>query len=219
MFSIYGVTGRTFRGTLEALGPLSGLAPARHARGIAREGEELGPEMRVVAKDRRGPEEEGGGHYREATEAYRRMLEAARERGPIHHVYQIMSRDVATLDPQARVEEAWRFLAARGYGQAPVREGSGRLVGMVSVTDLLTVLNVEAGRVRDILARTVADVMTTPVITTDPVSDVRRVARVLLDYDLTGIPVVGEGDDLVGIVTRGDILRRVINEPPLSLWA
>jgi CBS domain-containing protein len=42
---------------------------------------------------------------------------------------------------------------------------------------------------------------------------------VLLDYDLTGIPVVGDGDELVGIVTRGDILRRVIHEPPLSLWA
>lgn len=215
MFSIYGVTGRTFRGTLEKLGPLTALAPVRHARGIEREGEELGPEMRPPA----GPGEEAAGHYREATEAYRSMLEAPAERGPIHHVYQVMSRDVATLEPGARVDEAWRFLSTRGYGQAPVVDEGRGLVGLVTMADLLAVLNVDAEGVHDIRARRVADVMTTPVITTDPVSDVRRVARVLLDFDLTGIPVVGEQDDLVGIVTRGDILRQVIHEPPLSLWA
>ena len=219
MFSIYGVTGRTFRGTLEKLRPLSQTPPVRHARGIAREGEELGPEMFVLEKPRPGVEEEEASRYRQATEAYGEMLQAETERGPIHHVYQIMSRDVKSLGPETRVEEAWRFLASRGYGQAPVLEGSRGLVGMVFVTDLLAVLNVDGAEIRDVRARRVADVMTSPVITTDPVSDIRRVARVLLDYDLAGIPVVGEQDELVGMVTRGDILRRVINEPPLSLWA
>lgn len=219
MFSIYGVSGRSFRGTLEALGPLSGLSAARRGRGIAREGEELGPEMFVLEKPLTGVGEEEAGRYRQATEAYRRMLQGESERGPIHHAYQVMSRGVETLDPATRVEEAWRFLVSRGYGQAPVLGAAQGLVGMVSVKDLLAVLNVDVAGIRDVRARRVADVMASPVITTDPVSDIRRVARVLLDYDLTGLPVVGEQDDLVGIVTRGDILRQVINEPPLSLWA
>jgi CBS domain-containing protein len=130
-----------------------------------------------------------------------------------------MSREVATLGPETRVDDAWRFLAARGFGQAPVLDAARGLVGLVTLADLLSVLNVDEGGVRDIRASRVSDVMTTPVITTDPVSDVRRVARVLLDYDLPGIPVVGESDELVGLVTRGDILRSVIHEPPLSLWA
>ena len=46
----------------------------------------------------------------------------------------------------------------------------------------------------------------------------RSVARVLLDYDLPAVPVVGESGDLVGIVTRGDLLRVLVNDPPLSLW-
>lgn len=219
MFSIYGVTGRTFRGTLENLRPLSGLAPVQHGRGIERDGEELGPEMFLAEQPRARTEEDATGRYGEAAQAYRQMLRASPERGPIHHAYQVMSRNVATLEPAMRVEAAWSFLSARGFGQAPVVGGAQGLVGMVSLADLLKVLNVDDTGIRDIRARTVAEVMSSPVITTAPVSDVRRVARVLLDYDLTGIPVVGDQDDLVGIVTRGDLLRRIINDPPLSLWA
>lgn len=223
MFSIYGVTGRTFRGTLEKLGPLDALAPVRHTRGIVREGEEFGAKMRGSEMRRETPrsgvEEGEAARYQEANEAYQQALQTSPERSPIHHAYQIMTRDVATLSPTARVDEAWRFLVSLGYGQAPVLDAAHGLVGMVSLAELLAVLNVDEGGVRDILARTVADVMLTPVVSTDPASDVRRVARVLLDYDLTGIPVMGEQNDLVGIITRGDILRAVIHDPPLNLWA
>jgi acetoin utilization protein AcuB len=219
MFSIYGVAGQTFRGTLENLRTVDGLAPLLHSRGIAREGEEPGQETSAPQAASRGAGGSGGGSYQSAAEAYRNMLQATPERGPVYHVYQIMARDVATLPVETGVDAAWRFLTTHGYAQAPVLDAAGSLVGMVTLTDLLTILNVDAGGVRDVLVRTVAEVMTTPVVTTDPVSDVRRVARVLLDYHLNGMPVVGEQGDLVGIVTRSDILRAVMHDPPLSLWA
>jgi CBS domain-containing protein len=42
---------------------------------------------------------------------------------------------------------------------------------------------------------------------------------VLLDYQLSGLPVVNEREELVGILSRSDILRALVNDPPLSLWA
>lgn len=214
MFSVYGVTGQSFRGTLERLIAVPGLSAARRSRGIDQEGEELGPEMRVFRRDNH---EEG--QYQKAAQAYREMVRVSTERGPILHAYQLMSRDVMTLRPDVTVEDAWRQLAARGFGQAPVLDKTLQLVGLVSVQDLLTVINVEDGEVRDILSRTVADVMTTPVVSADPIADIRRVARVLLDYHLSGLPVVSEQAELVGILTRSDILRALVNNPPLSLWA
>jgi acetoin utilization protein AcuB len=214
MFSVYGVTGQTFRGTLERLIAVPGLSAARRSRGINQEGEELGPELRLTSRDNNAAEQ-----YQQAADTYRQMLRVSTERAPILHVYQLMSRDVMTLRPDARVEEAWRQLATRGLGQAPVLDKTLQLVGLVSVQDLLTVINVEDGKVRDILSRTVADVMTTPVVSADPITDVRRVARVLLDYHLPGLPVVSEQAELVGILTRSDILRALVNDPPLSLWA
>lgn len=214
MFSVYGVTGQSFRGSLERLIAVPGLSAARNSRGINQEGEELGPELRVFRRDNH---EEG--EYHQAAQAYRQMLRVSTERAPILHTYQLMSRDVMTLRPDATVEEAWGQLAARGLGQAPVLDKTLQLVGLVSVQDLLTVINVEDGKVRDILSRSVADVMTTPVVSADPITDIRRVARVLLDYQLSGLPVVNEQAELVGILTRSDILRALVNDPPLSLWA
>jgi CBS domain-containing protein len=214
MFSVYGVTGQSFRGSLEKLTAVSGLSAARNSRGIDQEGEELGPELRVFRRDNN---EEG--QYQKAAQAYRQMLRVSTERAPILHAYQLMSRDVMTLRPDTTVEEAWRQLAARGIGQAPVLNKTLQIVGLVSVQDLLTVINVEDGKVRDILSRSVADVMTSPVVSADPVTDIRRAARVLLDYRLSGLPVVNEQGELVGILTRSDILRALVNDPPLSLWA
>ena len=214
MFSVYGVTGQSFRGSLEKLVAVPGLSAARNSRGIDQEGEELGPELRVFQRDNN---EEG--QYQKAAQAYRQMLRVSTERAPILHAYQLMSCDVMTLRPDTTVEEAWSQLAARGIGQAPVLDKTLQLVGLVSVQDLLTVINVEDGKVRDILSRSVADVMTSPVVSADPVTDIRRVARVLLDYQLSGLPVVNEQAELVGILTRSDILRGLVNDPPLSLWA
>lgn len=69
----------------------------------------------------------------------------------------------------------------------------------------------EGDAVRDVLARTV--------VSADPVADIRRVARVLRDTGFTGVPVVNETGEMIGFVSRGDILRAVIADPPLSLWA
>jgi acetoin utilization protein AcuB len=206
------VTGQAYRGTLEGLGTVTGLTAARRARGIDREGEELGPEAVPSRRAESATQEEAG-------QAYQRMLEQTPERDPIHHVYQIMSREVMTLPASADVASAWRGLLDRGVGQAPVLDADGRLVGMVGRDDLMTVLNLAEGAVRDPLGRNVADVMSSPVVSADPSTSVRRVARVMIEFDLSGVPVVNEQDELVGIVTRGDILRAVMNEPPLNLWA
>ncbi|OYY95575.1 MAG: CBS domain-containing protein [Hydrogenophilales bacterium 28-61-23] len=214
MFYVHGVSGQTFRGSLEKLIAVPGLSAVRRTRAINREGEEPEPELRLIRRDNNEV-----GQYQQAAQAYREMLRVPTERDPILHAYQLMSRDVMTLRPDTGVDEAWRQLAARGLSQAPVLDKTHQLVGLVTAQNLLTVINLEDGKVRDILAHSVADVMTTPVVSADPITDIRRVARVLLDYHLPGLPVVSEQTELVGIITRSDILRALVNDPPLSLWA
>jgi len=50
-------------------------------------------------------------------------------------------------------------------------------------------------------------------------TELRRVAPVLLDTGLPGLPVTDERGLLVGFVTRTDILRAVVADPPLDLWS
>jgi CBS domain-containing protein len=58
-------------------------------------------------------------------------------------------------------------------------------------------------------AMRVADIMTTDVVTVRPETSVREVARILLERRISGVPVVDEEDRPLGIVSEGDLVRRI----------
>ena len=60
--------------------------------------------------------------------------------------------------------------------------------------------------------------MWTPVPSVAPDTDIRRVARVLLDSGLPGLAVVDDDGRVTGFISRSDILRAVVADPPLDLW-
>jgi CBS domain-containing protein len=206
MFAVYGISGPIFTGTLEKLNQVSALARARPVRAIAANGDELGVSP-------------ASNHHREeAVRAYRSMLPRDLERGPLYHADQIMQREVITVSAGDEAARAWRNLRSHHIHQAPVLDDDARLVGIVSERDLLMVLDIEADRIVDSLGRYVRDVMTTPVVAAAPVTDIRRIAKVMLDRQVDGVPIVNEDGLLVGFVSRSEILRAVVVDPPLSLW-
>jgi CBS domain-containing protein len=101
----------------------------------------------------------------------------------------------------------------------PVLSVEQRIVGMLSIEDLMQFIVIDDGHVRYVEGKRVADAMSQQVITADPVSDVRRIAQVMLEYHLYSVPIVDEMDKLIGIVARSDILRAVMNDPPLNMWS
>ncbi|MEW5966143.1 MAG: CBS domain-containing protein [Pseudomonadota bacterium] len=219
MFSIHGVTGQTFRGSLEHLIRVPGVFAARHARGIHREGDELGVEFELVRRRvGDGERQEADPRYAAAAAAYAKTLRPDGGREAVRHAYQVMSRSVLALGGDDTVGTAWRRLAARGVRQAPVLEPARGVVGLIAERELLTVLDLDGRTITGGLERPVREVMVSPVICADPVTDIRRVAHVLLETGLTALPVVDASGALAGVISRGDILRAVLADPPLSLW-
>lgn len=215
MFAIYGVSGPIFQGTLEALSRMppvvrrSSVTPARRiADDVAIESATAGNETLVAS----------GSRSNQAIAAYKAMLPESLDRGPLYHADQIMTAEVIAVSARDEVVLAWRTLTRHQIHQTPVLDDTGRLVGLVSERNLLTTLNVDAGEVRDVLAKLVGDVMTTPVVAASPLTDIRRIARVMLDRDVDGVPIVNEAGVLLGFVSRSDILRAVVTDPPLSMW-
>lgn len=206
MFSIYGISGQVFHGPLEAMDRVNNLARIRHVRPIAQEGDELGVEV-VTPR-----------HQEEALRAYREMIHHDIDRGPIYHASQIMTGSVITVEDDSAVTKAWNILRDRHIKQAPVVDVRYKLVGIVSERDLLTAIDIDGEQVIETLHRKVHDVMTTPVVAAAPITDIRRIAAVMLDRGVDGVPVVNDTGCLVGFVSRSDILRAVMIDPPLSLW-
>lgn len=214
MFSLYGLSGPVFRGTLEELGRMPQVTRRRPVTAVARIGDEFRTQLNaaiVPGSHVAAPEET-------AISAYQEMLHVDQERGPLYHAEQIMQREVIVVLAGDSVESAWRVLLAHDIHQAPVLDLGRRLIGIVSERDLLTSLNVEQGRVRDVLTKSVSDVMSTPVVSADPATDIRHIADVMLAHSVDGVPIVSGDELLVGFISRSDVLRAVVSEPPLSLW-
>jgi acetoin utilization protein AcuB len=214
MFSIYGISGQVFNGTLEEMNRIRAASRARSVRAILEDGEELGIEAATAPTTAFA-----AGSGETAVRAYRAMLPRDLERGPLYHASQIMQTTVIRVRAGDSVTHAWRTLRDHAIHQAPVLDDDGRLVGIVSERDLLTAINVDdGGSVVDSLDRRVRDVMTSPVVATAPITDIRRIAAVMIDHGVDGVPITDEAGRLLGFVSRGDILRAVVTDPPLSLW-
>jgi acetoin utilization protein AcuB len=206
MFSIYGVSGQIFKGTLEEMKRVHAIERSDSTRTIAQKGEDPGVET------------SGSRINEEAVRTYLNMLPRDTERGPVYHANQIMRRHVITVSDNDDVAQAWRTLRDNRIHQAPVLNEIAQLVGIVSERDLLTAINIDDGKVVDCLNRRVRDVMTTPVVAAAPVTDIRRIAAVMIDHGVDGAPIINDSGLLVGFISRGDVLRTVVNDPPLSLW-
>ena len=203
MFAIYNIKGRRFRSSLEQLERVRATEAGRRLTLAEQPGDDAPAPAPLSLK---------------AKQAYREMLHLA-EREAILHAYQLMSHPVATVQVRQDILSAWEQLREQHYQQMPVLDERQGIVGMVSDRDLLRVLLIEDTQLSYIRGKTVADVMSAEVITADPVTDVRRIAKVLVNYELSAVPIVDERDVMVGLVSRSDILRTVSNDPPLSLWS
>lgn len=114
---------------------------------------------------------------------------------------EIMTERVVTVWEDAPLSRAEQRMAEFRYSALPVVDRAFRLVGIVSLVDLL--------RHRDDPdAATVADVMTRDVLYMSPTANVAILAHRLRAYgELRVMPIVDRGV-LVGVVTRSDLLRR-----------
>lgn len=210
MFSVASIDGESFRGRFEHLIRMRPGLTARRGAGDVLE-EELAP-----ATDGRPPDTE---RYSAAAAEYARSLPGKSSRVEVTHAYQIMTRDVVTVDVVKSVLETWRVLMSRRVRQVPVMGPTNRVVGLVGDRELLTITDLQDNKVSGRFSAPVREVMTSPVICADPVADVRRVAFVMLESRQSAVPVVDGLGHLVGVISRGDILRATLADPPLRLWA
>jgi CBS domain-containing protein len=214
MFTIYGISGPIFQGTLESLSRLPPVVRRGPVNAIRRTNAQ--DPTGLTGGEFIGPPPSGIGT--QAISAYQSMLPKELERGPLLHANQIMLTRVITLNADDDVANAWHTLVDNQIHQAPVLDTGMRLTGIVSERNLLTTLNVDDGAVRDVLQKKVRDVMTTPVVAAYPLTDIRQIAHVMLDRDVDGVPITNESGTLVGFISRSDILRAVVTDPPLSIW-
>jgi CBS domain-containing protein len=227
MFMVYGTSGQLFKGSMEQLRQISGvgaLARSRRILPVGRDGHDVTEESAAAYAGlaQRKPVE-GDSPQISPVVAYAQTQQGPHQRRPLSSVADVMNRQAITLPDSATVLQAWHLLAEKEMGQAPVIDAHGQLVGLLTRADLLKPERLPSPESHALvwhalLLQSVKDIMWTPVPGVSPESDIRRVAQVLLDTGLPGLPVVDEQGHVTGFISRSDILRAVVTDPPLDLW-
>jgi len=121
-------------------------------------------------------------------------------------VGEYMSRKVVECPADEPIHKIHTLMTESGFSAFPVVKKK-RLVGIISRRDLL-----RDGRWRasaeGASSTPVAGVMTTPVLTVSPGESLQKAAEMLVRHDISRLPVL-DGEDLVGIIDRHDVLNGI----------
>lgn len=134
-------------------------------------------------------------------------------------VQDVMTAAVVTVDLLTPYKEIARLLDEHRVSNLPVLAEGWRVIGMVSETDLLAAQDRAARRGRTAARRgrkgsrraqhatlTAGELMTTTPVTIRPDATISAATRVMTMYHVTSLPVTGTDQQLIGIVSRRDLL-------------
>lgn len=153
-------------------------------------------------------------------------------------VSEVMTTDVLVFAPDDNVQQAMQTMVDRSIDGAPVVEAGGKVVGMLSTSDLIvqesqlhfpTVISLLGAtlelpsskhrfddEIEKALGSTVSEVMHGDPLTVGSDDTLERAATLMHDHDVSRLPVVDQQGGLIGIVARVDILRDLIGTPPAA---
>lgn len=114
----------------------------------------------------------------------------------------LMSSPVRTIRPDTTIEQAQRILFRYGHSGLSVVNRSGRLVGVISRRDLDLAIHhgFNHAPVKGYMSRNLK--------TITPETSLPEIESLMVTYDVGRLPVL-EGGDLIGVVTRTDVLRQL----------
>jgi CBS domain-containing protein len=144
-----------------------------------------------------------------------------------------MTADVLTVTPDTPLPEAVQLLVDRKIGGLPVVDDTGKLVGVISDSDLMwrekgleqppymmflggvIYFQNPATYDRDLhkaLGQTVGEVMTAHTVSVAPDTLLPVAARIMHDKKIHRLPVVDADRHPIGIITQSDIVRAIAAE-------
>jgi len=134
------------------------------------------------------------------------------------HVSQILKekgRAVETIERNVSLLDVARRLSDKRIGAVVVVDEAKRIVGIISERDLIRVIGADGP---EALNRSLADVMTTNVITCREQDTIDKIMALMTERRIRHLPVVEDGK-LAGIVSIGDVVKYRVAEVELEAMA
>jgi len=144
----------------------------------------------------------------------------------------IMTKDVISIGKNTPTKEIVKLLLEKRITGVPVVDNANHIVGIVSESDLMYKVEPMSPALtywqnpkrfeeehRKIVAKNAAEIMTSEVITADENTSVEELATLMAERQIKRVPIV-KTKELVGIVSRADIIKTIVRSPaaPNRRW-
>lgn len=223
MFAVFTPSGRVFSGTLEQLRRVEKTFQSNSTRQAQADMSyaDADPNQADINRSLQGQQDKQA--YKvpaDKTQKYMSLLNEAKQREPIYQAYQVMSPNVQVILNSWTITEALKNFQAFPYHLFPIVDNSRNLLGSLSRRNFYEFLLSNKSS-QTPATQTIGDCFLDEkslAYSAEPVTDVRRIIRLLIEKNLDALAIVEENGRMAGIVSRSDILQCTIAEPPLSLW-
>jgi CBS domain-containing protein len=148
-------------------------------------------------------------------------------------VADVMTPDPISVTPQTPLQEAISILAEKKISGLPVVDEQGKIVGVISETDLMwqetgvetppyimfldSVIYLQNPakynkEIHKAIGQTVSEAMSDRPITIKADKSVKEAARIMHEKKIRRLPVVNHESQLIGIITQGDVIRMMASD-------
>ena len=210
MFAIYNKGSVGFRSTVDNLYSLNNIENIQASRFNPDEGTIQNFDNLLNKQDKETK--------KEAINMYKKMANIDTSE-IIYQAKDIMTKNCIYIHIESTVNEAYESLNSLDVNQMPVVSFGKKIRGMINKKMILELLmdNLENSKYN--LNKKIEEIKLPEIITVAPTVEIRKVAKVMIDFKLDAIPVVDENDILVGIVSKTDILKAISYLPKMQLWS
>lgn len=148
---------------------------------------------------------------------YRLMKQRKAQQNPsrVSLLAEIMSDQIITLTSDASVNDAWQLFQQYSFHHIPIIDADNTVLSMLSDRDILQ----GPSSHKNINLENIMQFSSKRVFCFSPDTDIRQATRILYEYDLGALPIISDNHQILGIVSRTDIMKVVSHYGPLELWA
>jgi len=125
----------------------------------------------------------------------------------VQHLLENKGKDICSISPDASVYSALMLMAEKRIGALLVLEND-KLIGVVSERDYARKVIIKGKSSKD---TTVQEIMSSRVFYVSPDQRIEECMALMTDKSVRHLPVM-QGDDLVGVISIGDVVKAVISE-------
>lgn len=121
-------------------------------------------------------------------------------------ISQIMSTDLTTVGPQAKVKDFKGFFNRRGFHHLPVEDKSRNLIGIISTEDINRTVRFITNP-DELLAE---HIMTPSPMTIQSDTKILDGVNFFLAHQVRALPVLDQSGDFVGLITPYDLMKEIV---------